>query len=157
MYPNIHQQEHFPTANVTTQIHMMLFCFGFYGNGAGFKAAAHKCELSTGSVFNAQNRVSRALVGLMNCYIQWPDATGRQRLCRNVIPKYGYKWCFFAVDSTTHPFLEHPTYQRATLFDRKKRYTLHALVTNTFEKRVIHLVVGWLGSKYDAKVMRQTQ
>lgn len=145
-----------PQLPISSQLHIALFTLGFYGNGAAFSAAAHKYDLSVGMVANARKRVCRALYEVMDKFIKWPNESERQQLCKIAEASHGYKRCFFAVDGTTHPLFEAPGLQKECFFDRKKRYSLHALVTNDFNLRVINLLVGFPGSTHDARVMEQT-
>lgn len=142
---------------VAKQLHMALFTLGFYGNAASFMAGAHKYSFSVGMITNARDRVCSALFGIMHKYITWPDAEERARLCADVEKKHGYKWCFFAVDGTTHPLLIAPKMEKESFYDRKKQYSINALVTNDFCCKVVSLVVGYPGSAHDERVMKKAR
>lgn len=144
-----------PQLTVSVQLHLALFCLGFYGNGASFEAAAEKYKLSVGMILNARERVCTAFSELMNDFITWPGSEERRCMCEFVRKNHGYKSCFFATDGTTHPLSYAPSFQKESFFDRKKRYSIHALVTNDFKNHVIDLVVGWPGSAHDSRVISQ--
>lgn len=139
---------------VSTQLYIALHGLGFYGNGANLEQTRVKFGYSTGTIVNCRRRIYDALNDLKDEYITWPDAEERQRLCEFVRAQHGYKSCFFLVDGTTHPLAFVPGYQRTSWYDRKKRYSMQALVTCDPHLRVIHLVVGWPGSTHDARVLR---
>ena len=114
---------------VDIQLHLGLFCLGFYGNAAAFEAASTKFGYAVGTIYNARNRFVTALVSLTSDFIKWPNSNERDELCKQVRMRHGYHRAFFLVDGTTHNFAFVPKYDRTSWFDRKSNYSMQALVT----------------------------
>lgn len=109
--------------------------------------------IGQGTALRYKDNVVDALASLIDQTICWPDSEEREALCQYAEMEFGFKNCFFAVDGTTHPLAEVPSYDKETFFDRKSRYSLQALVTCDWRKKVINLILGWPGSVHDARVL----
>lgn len=74
-----------------------------FGLAKGYHNAILKYDVSVGIMVNARRTVSYAIVGLLEDYIVSPDHDIREMLCYEARENDGFRSCFFAVDSTTHP------------------------------------------------------
>lgn len=144
-----------PTS-IPVQLYIAMQSFGFYGNSAGAEMIADRLGISEGLVVKCRENVSEALCSLAAEVIRWPNEAERKAFCEYARKHFGFPNCFFSVDGTTHPLAEVPGFNKEAFYDRKSRYSLHALVTSDHRKKVINLVLGWPGSVHDAKVLSVT-
>jgi len=132
---------------------MFLYFLGFSGNGASVEQARSKYGYSVGMLQNARERVADALYSMMGEMIKWPEADARAAMCTEVEQQHGFRWAFFTVDGTHHNLAFTPGFDREAFFNRKKRYSIVAMVANDVKRRVINVIIGWPGSVHHSRVL----
>ena len=140
---------------VSVQLLIFMQFLGSSGSASSSENCREKFGYSVGMAENACRRIASAFYLLSSDYIRWPSKEIRSIMCNETEEKFGFKWAFFfSVDGTTHELGFTPSFEKEAFFDRKKRYSIHALVTSDFHRRIIHLIVGWPGSVHDSRVLK---
>lgn len=138
---------------VSVQLYIYMQSVGFYGNHAAPQVIADINGFSLGFVINCRRRVSEAFFSMRSRVIKWPEEEERAALCDIARRRWGFPNCFFVIDGTTHPLCFQPSLDPVSYYDRKSRYSIHALICSDHRKKIISAVVGWPGSVHDAKVL----
>lgn len=107
-------------------------------------------------VVTATNRTIRAFDKIARLFFKWPKEEERYFLSSCACQKFGFNGAIGSTDGTPIPLFEAPSITPPwAFFDRKSRYSVHALVTVDHNYRIIDVVVHYLGPAPDCIVQRE--
>ena len=140
--------------SIRLQIAIGLSRIGSYGNAASVARITALFGKGEGLVSNATSRTIRSLNRLAPMLIKWPSSRKRLKFSNYAGNKFGFVGAIGSVDGTTSPLFKAPAVTPWAFYDRKSRYSLHALVTVNHSYEVIDLVLNFLGPTPDSVVQR---
>jgi hypothetical protein len=113
--------------------------------------------ISRGRITNARIRVTKALIGLRDTYIQWPTEDERKATAERFLKKWGFVNAVFIMDGTLLEIAFEPQSDDFSDYHgRKYRYSLTVLVMNNDKKEILYYLSGFPGSAHDNRVWKNT-
>lgn len=149
-----------PQAPVHLQLAVFLYRMGMAGAGSSLAHTAISMgfEISEGAVHIYTRHIIKAIYTLKDQWIQWPNATTRQRHKRHVsrASKGLFSNCVGFIDGTFINLLYTPEVDHFFYYNRKSTYAINAMVICNAFRQIIYIRAGDTSAVHDSTVFARS-
>ncbi|KAF8590622.1 hypothetical protein K439DRAFT_1329778, partial [Ramaria rubella] len=146
---------------VISQLAVVLYRFGHFGNAASMQKVGPWAGLRYGTVDKCTQRVMKAVCdeSFRRVVMRWLNEHQKEEASRWVESQSCPGWCggWLMVNGTLVPLFSRPGFYGNSWYDRKSNYSLNVQLISMPDLRIINYGVGLPGSQHDATVWKGTR
>jgi DDE superfamily endonuclease len=135
---------------VENQLHIALYRFGRYGNGASIRDIANHAGIGEGTVEKITRRIITALLSLEPQYLCWYSQGEKNAMKARIDATFGFPECIGFLDGTSVILDLKPEKNHQDYYNRKSRYAINAQILCDLDWRIRYSFVGYPGSVHDS-------
>lgn len=145
-------------AEVSYQLMVFLKYIGTAGSGQSNANQRHTFGIGYGTAMNYLDRVTTAVLSLVDEYYHWPDEEERKDIAQSFQEKFDFPHCVGVADGTLFPLAFEPQSDDAPDYSgRKHAYSLSTMIICDHTKRIRHYLAGFPGSAHDNRIFKSTK
>ena len=147
----------YPRATDLSPSLQVLITLRYFATGCFQKVVGDLHGVSVATANRIVNRVSRAICGLKNLFIQFPSQDNFQRYKRDFFAIARFPDVVGAIDCT-HIKIQKPNVDNPRLFiNRKRVYSVNVQATCDADGKITNIVARWPGSTHDSRILENSQ
>jgi DDE superfamily endonuclease len=142
---------------VKHQLHIALWRFGRFGNGASTIDVSKKFSIGEGTVQKITDRVVAAILALQGEYLSWYSSPNDlARMKSRIYESSGFPNCVGFLDGTTVVLAEKPVHDGELYYNRKGEYGINCQIVADLDARIRFLFAGYPASIHDSRSIQNS-